>query len=261
MEKSPFSRLPAELRNNIFKLALQQRRRVQLVFRPRWRSPGEHPTHYEMLARPSIPGPHPLALTQVCRQIRKETKNFFWHLNTFRFPVSLMQLIIPPPNALMFPHSAEGLLQWLHRQDAETLRLIGGIALDAGTWKVFCSGRLSTLHMSPDVGQSLRELSDSLAFLAPMGVAVSLHFKVYCIDVPTEQKALVVFVLPLHDHQALRSVVSATMEKRLAKATADQSGGNGAGSSSAGQVAIPLALQSCQDAMEEMLKAFLKNPK
>ena len=76
MDSSPFSRLPAELRNNIYELALHQDAEL-LVSKNKIRYP-----HLKL--RSSKPY-RALAFTQTCRDIRLESSALFYKVNTFKF--------------------------------------------------------------------------------------------------------------------------------------------------------------------------------
>ncbi|KAM3417274.1 hypothetical protein BST61_g5530 [Cercospora zeina] len=66
MENSPFGKLSAELRNNIYKLVLEADKPLAVC--------SQSPDLYTA-AQPPI--------TRVCRQIREETLQMFYHSNTF----------------------------------------------------------------------------------------------------------------------------------------------------------------------------------
>lgn len=82
MDSSPFSGLPAELREQIFSLALHQPDGITFRKGDYWPAPCFSEETLDM--RPHFPTPYPLALAQTCRTIRNESAHFFYTLNIFR---------------------------------------------------------------------------------------------------------------------------------------------------------------------------------
>lgn len=64
MEASPLNKLPAELRNRIYELAIHRRKDINLVANTKLRS---------LKATTRVP----IALTVTCREIRKDTRSMF----------------------------------------------------------------------------------------------------------------------------------------------------------------------------------------
>lgn len=82
MENSPFAKLPAELRNNVWELALRADKPVQITGDFHIVLPPVDcklaPSQVQEMAKI-------LALTQTCRQIHSECALLFFHFNTFEF--------------------------------------------------------------------------------------------------------------------------------------------------------------------------------
>ncbi|KAK4550180.1 hypothetical protein LTR36_003147 [Oleoguttula mirabilis] len=71
MENSPLARLPPELRNRIYELALKSDRPFTLVFK-------------HMLGQePSAQQRHPTGLARTCKALRKEATQLFYAINAF----------------------------------------------------------------------------------------------------------------------------------------------------------------------------------
>lgn len=82
MERSPFARLPAELREHIYTLALHQL--VTIVFSRRDHWPEPHSPGLVLNAKYHVASPYPLALVETCRALRSECLPLFCHINAFR---------------------------------------------------------------------------------------------------------------------------------------------------------------------------------
>lgn len=74
MDNSPFSKLSAELRNMIYEYALKQERPIIVTAY----STAKHTEHEHHTA-----DRHPLALAQTCQEIRGESLQLFYAVNTF----------------------------------------------------------------------------------------------------------------------------------------------------------------------------------
>jgi len=88
MDASPFGKLPRELRDEVYQLALYQTESIEVFYPESYflKKPSER--------RPKQPLPsHPVnSLTTVCKKIRAESLSVFYAINTFRFTVDPLRM-------------------------------------------------------------------------------------------------------------------------------------------------------------------------
>ena len=94
MDKSPLQELPAELRNQIYELALYEREGVGVCVTPQsahigWERKGE------LEARLPVRLGNPLALTMTCKAIREESLGLFYSINRFTLFLNLLDELSP----------------------------------------------------------------------------------------------------------------------------------------------------------------------
>ena len=77
MDHSPFSKLPAELRNNIYELAIREPGAVAISVE------NGYIGKRAFQARPVGYGARRLALTMTCQEIRNETTAMYYNINSF----------------------------------------------------------------------------------------------------------------------------------------------------------------------------------
>lgn len=263
MDSSSFNDLPAEPRNRIYALALHHgspKSFAQLVFAPRWRFQSAEPTHDQVRVEPQQTQrrpAHPLALTQVRRQMHDETEGIFYAVNRFIFPITLPESVLSGQSGLIAPDMAvdsvrgTGVLRkWLEQHTPEMMPAIGDITLDAGRWECWTKTRFHGREIK-DMAKNLQDISDNLAFLIRIGVSVSVRLE---IDRVTHTgNARVRFCLPVHDQEALRTVIAETMEPHFTKKPATQA------PSSTRWFHQRSALGGCRDIMDGVVKPLLKD--
>ncbi|KAK5122088.1 hypothetical protein LTR85_004334 [Meristemomyces frigidus] len=114
MEASPLKKLPAELRNRIYEMALQHEDAIII------RTDGA----FDELSASGLP----LALTATCREIRNDTLKMFYANNAFHFHTTL-------PN-----YATSGFKQWVNNMNANNMSQIHHLCLELGatnkdTWR------------------------------------------------------------------------------------------------------------------------------
>lgn len=93
MENSPLAKLPAELRNNIWELALRADKPVEVTGDYYIEAP---PVDFKLAPNQVQEMAKALALTQTCRQIHSECILLFFHVNTFEFDSTMFPSSIFP---------------------------------------------------------------------------------------------------------------------------------------------------------------------
>lgn len=86
MDESPLNKLPGELRNQIYELALYHGR-INIDTTPYL----HHPADSHFPGAVTFQARHALALRSVCKQLEKETTQIFYAINTFVFVAPLCQ--------------------------------------------------------------------------------------------------------------------------------------------------------------------------
>ena len=129
MDHSPFKRLSPELRNEIYDLVSYNERGVFIEL--------QHLGWYSDTWRlkPRTCFPRPLALTEVCKEMRREARGAFLAVND----VSLIVPMLIPKPSLDYPkptYFAEVLKSWLKRMGPIERGSIKTLELDLGTWHV-----------------------------------------------------------------------------------------------------------------------------
>ncbi|KAK5115850.1 hypothetical protein LTR85_009444 [Meristemomyces frigidus] len=110
MDHSPLARLPAELRNEIYELALTQAEAVvDIGQRWEWRARGGGIYQVTSIGEA-------LAITKTCKQIRQESASIFFSTNTFDIKLDTEFLFHnrPERSSSNFQQDVEALLEPLH---------------------------------------------------------------------------------------------------------------------------------------------------
>lgn len=119
MEKSPLSKLAAELRNQVFEYALTSAE--DIVVKPKTDSYNDPPSY-----KPRYRLDTAVALTMTCRQIRRETLATFYWINTF-YHCSKDPYAKDAPLTVL-----KSVSSWLHRIGSENPSWTRKITLDFG---------------------------------------------------------------------------------------------------------------------------------
>lgn len=154
MDESPLAKLPPELRNRIYELALRQENPVRL----HWTIWPEEKVHHMDATRST---PTILALTKTCRQIRQESNKLFYAVNRFIVDCRRMELC----STLM-----DVLVQQLGK---DNVVLAESIVLD--TYPTHS-------HMLPRFFRWCDELNQWLKGVGPMPLKLRTIFLSCCVD-------------------------------------------------------------------------------
>lgn len=127
MDASPFGKLSAELRNEIYDIASKTEGGafVELV--------KDDSGTYVWRIKPHTCHLYPLALTEVCREVRSETLGAFIALNS----ISLIVPILDDSEVVQYAppwYFAVKIKDWLHNLHPKNRTELKSIELDLGTW-------------------------------------------------------------------------------------------------------------------------------
>ncbi|KAK5117733.1 hypothetical protein LTR85_008708 [Meristemomyces frigidus] len=245
MDRSAIGRLPAELRNRIYELALFIPGGIRLDLGD------EYPSMARELQEQQL-----LALTQTCRQLRAESRQIFYAGNVFVVDCDVEYLSDPSSAgmySLWWREVSEAWTRWLPNmytwlRSVDTQDLAGLVKLD------ICTGTMN-LDCSPTAEQALQDATKRIVKLcAGHNVQTSMHLILRSTALDSERSNELKLALPLHDAPLCRQRIDQVMahehekvERRVASLSHRP----------AWQSTFDLArtqLQDCSDALAEVAR-------
>jgi len=193
MDKSPLSKLPAELRNRIWELALAS----DVPLAAKWRNT-------ESKFRPERPpASDPAALTKTCKQLRAESGQLFYTVNHFI-------LRVDKRGYNQYASSFQGFIKGIEAAGAaagaESVVGAGAVTLDLG--------RLSSNRLLP-LKAAVKVLG-LLVLETPPAVPVSVEARIECQrDACEAYDSLFVVELNMRDFEASYGRVMQEIERRI----------------------------------------------
>ena len=159
MEDSPLARLPKELRDEIFAYALHFEEGIGIVIR--------NDLPYLKLPHPSS---YPLALTQVCKIVRKESLSDFYSNNVFR--------IRPFPGD---SRSGEIIERWLKQIGYANRSIIRQVDIELGLWTPgYTRPSSATRFATPLPVQAAQYINRLRSFRVPSTFSIDIRYS----DIP-----------------------------------------------------------------------------
>lgn len=127
MDLSPFARLPPELRNTIYDFASTTQGGVFIEL------DRDETKTLQWRLKSQTCHPHPLALTEVSKEVREETLGSFFAVNSVSLIVPMLRTTPAPPTPRPKPITCK-IKQWLRTLHPKERCALKCIELDLGTW-------------------------------------------------------------------------------------------------------------------------------
>ena len=137
MERSPFQRLPGELRNEIYELALLEPDGVKISLAGRKAKLVHESATYSRRAVAAIN-----SLPATCKAVRAETQNLFFSINKFTF---ITQHFKQKRSSDFWIRTLQ---KWTSQIGQDHLSQIKRVSFDLGTWTCTDAPALPRLHMN-----------------------------------------------------------------------------------------------------------------
>lgn len=179
MDASPLNKLPAELRNNIYELALHNPGGIDIDV---------------MFANKIITAQASqqlLALTETCKQIRQESLPLFYATNTFSFATSDLDIATNP---LRVGHCFASVKKWFHGL-GEQKAVVNEVEVYLGGWYPYADNSYN--H------EFVKMIMDYQGIFASHSVKLTIRIMPFC----NEKWDFLNVKIPMHDlDEARRSV-------------------------------------------------------
>lgn len=186
---SPLLELPAEVRNDIFHLALQQPDPISICWF------GEGPQLEKQRGNQGRSKRHLTALTAASRQIRDECTQLFYACNAFRLVSNMFSIVtMRAEEADINYHHIEWIWEWLVQIGEKNYSALESVTVDLGTWPCHKMGH----HMRDPQERICLVLSALVVFFeltkTVCSCVVSVGIK--CLCTPCQDDARLTLSLP-----------------------------------------------------------------